>query len=887
MSTSSYTKVSSKKGNRPERLVLEPVRPVLKPVRRQPTWTMEATTPTSASSYLSEEEWPPTAPSKEGRPTLGLMPKKSSNRPPSPPTFITKDKKVTWRHAPQEREASPASDRFNMEVETDSEDRENTRPSSEREKTAGARRKRSKKNKKNKEPARDSERPNTMEPSRRKEEPVPSQQKRARLEERPLPREEKRRVELLSKDSSSSRRTGSGSKDPRNPVSNGSPKGGSNSVRGSQPKGQRITAPASHSKEQASRGHKRNRRPVRRQGGSGSSSAKAESNFLFTTTSRRLISKEMLPSPFYELEGKMVKYEREGDILRFSREYKEDKARPEESIAFPSRPVVIVDSLHHPTLPLPSEDSPAAIRKNPRLLLLPTSGPCLTHHQGGTQCSCFPTTLTGRFHRAAVLHDSCLKIGQLHSESIRVRPNGLQFQENPGHFYVWNPVQKDHMLGVPPPFPLGGSWTNLQYEPAMASRGQEHAVDLYYTLYDSDRFREVAHTYQTEPRLWEAGKSPVLCEASPSNEVGLLAQRLYGLESIPRLGFTAHPAAEPRILLYPAMCRATRVVPVIEQDLRHPARLDLVIAEAMRPFWERAEGMIVCPICLMVPKAGGVGFVAAAYSRTLFLQHWEAVHYSSYVASVTFSATQLHTRIYMGHSLYTLTLANRRKGKDAPTGKCYDAEAMRSLQIQTLDYTLAKAYPMEGFQGRVPGDPQEPPLVDISMEDAQLQQAEASPAQAEDKQEKSVPRKFPRKPPTPKGPASSPASGATPRPASAPTFAAKVAAATNDLAAGLAAITTACTSLASPTTSNPAVLTSTPKRPASQPQTQEEKNAEYAQFLKEVKQTIGEETAELSKPADLLEAAMEAIADPVEDKETASTEVEAPFILVKKGKKKK
>jgi hypothetical protein len=50
------------------------------------------------------------------------------------------------------------------------------------------------------------------------------------------------------------------------------------------------------------------------------------------------------------------------------------------------------------------------------------------------------------------------------------------------------------------------------------------------------------------------------------------------------------------------------------------------------------------------------------------------------------------------------------------------------------------------------------------------------------------------------------------------------------------------------------VLTSTPKRPASQPQTQEEKNAEYAQFLREVKQTIGEETVELSKPADLLEA---------------------------------
>ena len=48
--------------------------------------------------------------------------------------------------------------------------------------------------------------------------------------------QEKRRVEHLSKDSSSSRREGSGSKDPRNPVSAGSPKGGSHSVSGSQPK---------------------------------------------------------------------------------------------------------------------------------------------------------------------------------------------------------------------------------------------------------------------------------------------------------------------------------------------------------------------------------------------------------------------------------------------------------------------------------------------------------------------------------------------------------------------------------------------------------------------------------------------------------------------------
>ena len=191
MSTYNSTKVLSKKGTRPERLVLEPVRPVLKPVRRQPTWTMEATTPTSASSYLSEEEWPATTPTKEGRPTLGLMPKKSSSRPVSPPNFTTRDKKITWSHAPSEQEedmeAKPASTSRRMDMDTDSEDRENSRPSNAREETTGARRKRNKRSRRNKESARDLERPDQAVPSKNRVEPEPSQQKRARLDERTPP----------------------------------------------------------------------------------------------------------------------------------------------------------------------------------------------------------------------------------------------------------------------------------------------------------------------------------------------------------------------------------------------------------------------------------------------------------------------------------------------------------------------------------------------------------------------------------------------------------------------------------------------------------------------------------------------------------------------------
>jgi hypothetical protein len=431
----------------------------------------------------------------------------------------------------------------------------------------------------------------------------------------------------------------------------------------------------------------------------------------------------------------------------------------------------------------------------------------------------------------------------------------------------------------------------------MASRGQEHAVELYYTLYNPNRFREVASTYQVEPRLWEAGKSPVICEASPSNEVGLLAQRLYGLESIPRLGFTAHPAAEPRILLYPAMCRLTRQVPVLLQDLRHPSTLDLVLAEGIRPFWEKGEGMITCPICLMVPKAGGVGFTPAAYGRSAYLQHWESTHYSSYVASCTFSATQLHTRIYMGHSLYTLALANRRNGKDSPTGRACNYGLFRSLNIDSLDYTLAKAYPSVD-QPKTPEDQQEPPIVDISMEDVQPETKETTPAKMEVQQKKeATPRKFPRKAPVPKTVAASPASvGASPasgaasnsalRPAPAVSFICNAMETTDRLMAAYPAMPVNSRTPSSTAASTPTPATSTPKGPISKPPTFIGLTAEHVQFMRDIQETIGEEEETPSKP-DLLGAAMEAIGDPTEDVEMASAEAEVPFTVVKKGKKKK
>ena len=311
-------------------------------------------------------------------------------------------------------------------------------------------------------------------------------------------------------------------------------------------------------------------------------SSQAGSKFSLKVTGKRFISKEMLPSSCYKLAGSKVKYFHNGVEMEFPREYTVNQVKKD--ISFPTRPVHVVDNLGCPSLMVPGTELPSAVRSNPRLLLLPQIKAITYHAYDGEECRCIAHNTQDRYHREAVLPDTCLKGNLISYDSVMVSPPELQLQENPSHFYVRSESEDDSFLAVPTPFPVGGSWPTLRYEPVMAGRWRGPQVAQYYALYNSNRFREVAKIYQKCPKDWNSvGGSPVICEASTSNEVGLVSERLYGLETIPRVGFPAHPASEPVILLYPAMVRETRRVPVFKQDSRHPSLQDAAIGDVFRP----------------------------------------------------------------------------------------------------------------------------------------------------------------------------------------------------------------------------------------------------------------------------------------------------------------
>jgi len=409
-----------------------------------------------------------------------------------------------------------------------------------------------------------------------------------------------------------------------------------------------------------------------------------------TVSGKRLISPEMLPNGNYQIKDGKVMYKWGDDEISFPQEYSAD--RVSHDINHPTRSIHILGRLDQPDLLDPTQQLPKEAISHPRMLLLPQLKAASHLTIGGQACGCTKHNRLERFHREAVLPDTCLKGRQPCEDDLRICAMEDQFQENPSHFYLADGRDGDAYLGVPAPFLLGGVWPRLRYEPVLAKRCRGQQVAQYLALYDQDRFNRIADLHQQCPREWNPRGSPVICEASTSNEVGLVAERLYGMETIPRVGFTAHPASEPAIYLYPAMDKYSRKVPVFIQDLRHPALFDGMMGDVFRPFWERGHGLILCPICLFTEEEDGTAH-PSFWSRLNFISHWEQQHYSSYVVSSTFSATQLHTRVYMGHLLYTLALGCRKMGEDSPLRLAVNLRAFTQYKIKTTITTLATLYP--------------------------------------------------------------------------------------------------------------------------------------------------------------------------------------------------
>ncbi len=71
------------------------------------------------------------------------------------------------------------------------------------------------------------------------------------------------------------------------------------------------------------------------------------------------------------------------------------------------------------------------------------------------------------------------------------------------------------------------------------------------------------------------------------------------------------------------------------------------------------------------------------------------------MVSSTFSATQLHTRVYMGHLLYTLVPGCRKMWEESPLRVAINLRAFTQNKIKATSNTLAKLYPPSAEEDRL------------------------------------------------------------------------------------------------------------------------------------------------------------------------------------------
>lgn len=132
--------------------------------------------------------------------------------------------------------------------------------------------------------------------------------------------------------------------------------------------------------------------------------------------------------------------------------------------------------------------------------------------------------------------DSCVR-----EQFSRPKPARLLFSENPGQVYTWDRVMKDHVLIYPQPFLVGAKWPARKFEPAMALCEDELQTRLYYSLYDNERFTEMAQLYSTPSSEWSVPGLPYFGEPRRDSELGRVTETMQGLETLLRTGFASHP----------------------------------------------------------------------------------------------------------------------------------------------------------------------------------------------------------------------------------------------------------------------------------------------------------------------------------------------------------
>jgi hypothetical protein len=266
--------------------------------------------------------------------------------------------------------------------------------------------------------------------------------------------------------------------------------------------------------------------------------------------------------------------------------------------------------------------------------------------------------LRDTFHRQAVIPIYCTRRTRLSQEELEVKvPKGVErYQENPSGIFIYCDSLHTHVLGVPSPFAVSVKWASKVFKPAYASCHSRRQARLFYSIFDSQSYRDISKTYLKSPEHWLPDSHPYYREPREGTELFHCSANLYGLETMFRTSLVQHPCRNRETYVYICSDRYLRT-PVLP-DNGDKYQLDHFVAEKTLPFFSLGKGTVLCSICLCSPTSASEVMLPAFFGRRAFVQHYREFHWDQSMASGLSSPTQLGTRIYQAHMVYTFCLAH-------------------------------------------------------------------------------------------------------------------------------------------------------------------------------------------------------------------------------------
>ena len=316
--------------------------------------------------------------------------------------------------------------------------------------------------------------------------------------------------------------------------------------------------------------------------------------------------------------------------------------------------ILITDDLLNPLLPIPSNNLPKSILNNVDMCRSPYLRDAVLHQNSGLDCDCFSLEIIDTFHRPAVLSDVCIKTSHFSHENFAVAPKSNEFltRENGSRVFNWCPVSSRHILSCPSPFLVSQRWPSKPYLPAYSVCNSKSASNLYYALYSPSSFRLLSELYLTPPQTWDVSSHAYFGEPNPGDELFFACNTMFGLETLFRTSLVSHPCRPDQVLVFLGTHQKTLVVPSLTMVTKFT--LDDYLTLGYTPFHAQGTGKVLCPICIF--KVNANCHILELLTRSEFLSHYREKHWNHSIVTGLHSNTQLNTRVYTAHFLYTLCL---------------------------------------------------------------------------------------------------------------------------------------------------------------------------------------------------------------------------------------